>query len=636
AAVNITFESYFIERLKLASNPSRQTSLYILYDGGFIAAQISALLLALTALHVRSEPLATAATAFDMLLLALQAAQLLQSGVQLGIVTMQAASIGVLGIGCLAKGWVVWRYLKREFGWQVYRALGADLKMQRMFFCQQLLLSLVILSGFLFFELWLQLAEIAALSSSGSGECWVKYIFLLVAAIVVLCLCLFAAVQELRWLMYGCIGTFAAALAFFIYKLVVINRRYPTGAEDPFATSRKYISFLLAMLVALVVALVATSLVVAWSFGRGLRQRLRQFQILARQEVDLESLSHQKPAANSPIDTADGSTANEKHTKQRSFRQTASEVLTMLGTGTMSSLKESSLLFQAFFSGLDVPTDTVASSRSECSEDFVYPTRVATSAPRLQDVFRLPSDNRGSDSNDNICSIGNLESVEHNISIPSISCGKSAYHSTPHSHQRESLSGSSAVRTSNAGNSSRNSARDGSNNISQVMVRDASPEAPGLLLSIEELDIINSDVETIRSTSRSHTGEIVTFSARTTASWSLVSSVSFRTSISTVANAAGSPTHELSSDQKTQVVDEANLDDDNVLYNSIQQPLDVRVANPDINPDDSKANMALSISSIEARTEAMHSMLSVATSADASVRFGEASRVTMLNEGFDT
>ncbi|KAJ2083431.1 hypothetical protein H4R24_000810 [Coemansia sp. RSA 988] len=634
AVVNITFESYSIKSLGFTPNPSHRTLLYIFYDGGFIAAQTSALLLAFTALHVRSEPLATAATAFDLLLLALQAAQLIQSGVQLSVVTMQAISIGILALGLVAKGWIVWRYLKRDFGWQVYRALGADLKMQHMFFCQQLLLSLVILSGFLFVELWLQLAEIAALSSSNSGGCWVQHAFLLVAAIVVLCLCLFAAVQELPWLMYGCIGTFAAALAFFIYQLVVVNRERPAEAKDIFEASLKYINFLLAMMVALTVALVTISLVVAWSFGRGLRQRLRQFQILARQEVDLEALSHQDPTANSPIDTADSNTVNEKHNKQSSFRQTASDILTMLATDTMSSLKESSLLFQAFFSGLDVPTDVPVSFSDQSPRNFVHPMRIAASAPRLQDVFRLPSDNSCSNFDGDIRSIGYLYSMEHNTAAPSILSEKSEYKSTP--HPRESSLGSNAVGISNVDDSDRNSVEDNSNNIPQPMASDASPVTPGLLLSIEELDVINSDVETIRSISRPHTGEMVTLSARTTASWSLVSSISFRTSISTVADAVESPIHELSSSQKTQMLYPANTNDDSVLFNdNLQQPLDMRVTNPDVDSNSSKNYSALSISSIEPQPEAMHSMISVATSADASVRFGEASHATILNEGFD-
>ncbi|PIA16658.1 hypothetical protein COEREDRAFT_86747 [Coemansia reversa NRRL 1564] len=545
---------------------------------------------------------------------------------------MQAVSIGVLALGCLAKGWVVWRYLKREFGWQVYRALGADLKMQRMFFCQQLLLLLVILSGFLFFELWLQLAETAALSGGG-GESWVQHTFLLVAAIVALCLCLFAAVQELRWLMYGCIAAFSAALAFFIYKLVIVNLGHLSGVENPFETSRKYITILLAMLLALNIGLVAISIMVAWSFGRGLRQRLRNFQILARQEVDLESLSYEDPTAHSQTDTANNSTANEKYTKQSLFKRPTSDVFSMLVTDTMSSLKESSLLFQAFFSGLDVPTDTTVSSCSQPSENFVHSTRVAASAPRLQDVFRLPSDNRSSDSNS---SIGCLESIEHRTATPSISSDKGANYSALQPHQRASLSGSRSVRISNTDNSSRDSVRDNSNIIPRSMSSDASPMALALLLSIEELDIIDSDVETIRSASRPHTEEIIAFSDSPSASWSLVSSISFRTSVGTVANAAKSPLCELPSTQKTQVLHEAILNDDCVLYNNIQQPVDLQVANSDRNSDSSKVDLALPISSIEPQIRAVHSMLSVATSADASVRFGEALNVTMLNEGFDT
>ncbi|KAJ2881994.1 hypothetical protein IWW38_005719, partial [Coemansia aciculifera] len=155
AVVNISLEGYFISRLRNRDQQDvlHKTSLYIVYDSGFIAAQVFSFLLSYAALHVCSEPLVTTAAVFDLLLLLIQIAQLAQVGSQLGIAALQAVSIVVLAIGGLGKAWLVWRQLKKQFGWQVYRALGADLKMQRMFHYHQILLSLTTLAAFFFLEL---------------------------------------------------------------------------------------------------------------------------------------------------------------------------------------------------------------------------------------------------------------------------------------------------------------------------------------------------------------------------------------------------------------------------------------------------------------------------------------------------
>ncbi|KAJ2743997.1 hypothetical protein GGI20_003324 [Coemansia sp. BCRC 34301] len=384
--VNISLEGYFISRLRSRDEQGvlHQTSLYIVYDCGFIAAQIFAFLLSYAALHVCSEPLVTTATVFDLLLLLIQVAQLAQVGSQLGMVALQAASIAVLAIGGIGKTWLVWRQLKRQFGWQVYRALGADLKMQRMFYYHQILLSLATLAAFFFLELWLQLATITKQTSSREGS-WAQNIAILLLCAVVLCMSLFAAVQELLWLMYGSVGVLAVAPAFLIYKLVVVNRHVEIGKEDVYASARKYMTFFLVVLLLLDIALAVISLVVARTFGKGLRQRLRHFQILARGDIDLETMS--RVAGPSAQLSVSSRVANEPPTQPESGHG-----LGMLLTSAKSSWKESPLHFCALFSGLNVLADreTVRSLHRASVEKWEK-AALGLANPRLFDIFGSPS-----------------------------------------------------------------------------------------------------------------------------------------------------------------------------------------------------------------------------------------------------
>ncbi|KAJ2485025.1 hypothetical protein EV174_002011 [Coemansia sp. RSA 2320] len=288
AIVNVSLESYFISRLR-GHQPSLpyQSSLYIVYDSGFIAAQAFALALSYAALHIRSEPLVTAATVFDLLLLLFQAAQLAQAGSSLGVVGLQVVSMVVLA--------------------------------------------------------------------------------------------------ELLWLMYGSVGVLAVAPAFFIYKLVVVNRPVAAGTEDVYAAVRTYVTFFLVILLVLDIALTAVSLVVARTFGKGLRQRLRHFQILARGEVDLETMSRAGPSAQ----LSDASDTTGEELLRRVFSVRGFSVLV---TSAKNSLKESSLHFRALFLGLDFPSDreTVRSMHRASVEKWEQ-AAPGFANPQLLEVFGSPA-----------------------------------------------------------------------------------------------------------------------------------------------------------------------------------------------------------------------------------------------------
>lgn len=404
AIINISLASYLISCLATSgssssSSKSLKYSLYIVYHSGFIVAQVFSLVLAGSALHFRSGPLISAATAFDLLLLAFQIAQIVQTRALLHVVAIQATSIVVLVLGCVGKVWVAYRYLQREFGWQVYRALGADLKMQRMFLWHQVLLTLAIVYAFLFLEQWLQLVTITVQTHGVEGS-WVENILVIMVCGVLLCINVFSAIQEFQWLMYGCVVVWVSAPTYFIYKLAIIN-----SGQGVYLAGRKYLTFFLVLLLVLDMVLAVVSVIVAQTFGKGLRQRLRQFQILSRKEVDLEAI-----VATATATTTIASSLSSIHETKETHGLFSSFI-----TSAKSTLKESSVIFSTYYSGLRVRKDSIhdtETARSMHREEVQKweETSPGVANPQLFDIFESP-DNRTRQGRNSLASALSIEEL---------------------------------------------------------------------------------------------------------------------------------------------------------------------------------------------------------------------------------
>ncbi|KAJ2110057.1 hypothetical protein IW146_006077 [Coemansia sp. RSA 922] len=589
AIINISLESCFISRLRsYQPDISNQTSLYIVYDSGFIAAQIFAFILSYAALHVRSEPLITAATAFDLLLLLIQAAQLAQTGPMLGMAALQAISITVLAIGGIGKTWLVWRQLKKQFGWQVYRALGADLKMQRMFYYHQILLSLATLAAFFFLELWLQLATITKQTSGREGG-WMQNIIILFVCAVVLCMCLFAAVQELLWLMYGSVGVLAISPAFFIYKLVVVNRHVAADEVDAYAASRKYMTFFLVILLLLDIAMTAISLVVARTFGKGLRQRLRHFQILARGEVDLETMSRAGPSAQLSVSSSMADVPPTQPVSPYGFA-------TIL-TSAKSSLKESSLHFRALFSGLDLPSDrdTVRSQHRASVGKWEQETP-GLANPQLFNIFDSPTSSMS-------CV------APQGLGASSLRSGSEKCLSPPPRVQSKRAQPSSIASSSSMQFGSRSTAHG------------------TFVLSAEELDTINGSSLSAPLATTLPTAQAF--------SWSALAQAGPPTSVAV--SSWSPPLREVTDICARELAQTGDYASDCALYNTLQEPLGLRIANPDSMSDDGadSAGVNGSRAVLAPQLDTIRSVISEATSADASVGIAQGSLAAIIEEGFD-
>ncbi|KAJ2451468.1 hypothetical protein EV183_003602 [Coemansia sp. RSA 2336] len=313
--LNISLDARLIHRLLSLSDSE---SAHIMYNSGLIAIQAIALLLVAVALYARSQALVITATAVDLLLIILQAAQLAQTGVE----ALQAAGISTLVLGSAAKLLLAWRCL--HFGRNAPRIIDTNnLRARRIILFQQLLLSLVVVAACVFLQMCLQLA-----SAGAQMQCIVA----LFVCASTLGLCLFAAAYELWSLMNSCVVIFViVAPAYFIYKLVTVTQ----VVFIPSDAGRHYLTVLFAMLLVLDVMLIIASLLVAHTFDKRRCEHVRRFRTLAPSEGD------------------PGTLINNLSYIAKS--EPASHGFSDMMNSTKRSLKES--LLRAFFSGSSVSAD---------------------------------------------------------------------------------------------------------------------------------------------------------------------------------------------------------------------------------------------------------------------------------------
>jgi hypothetical protein len=138
--------------------------------------------------------------------------------------------LGVSELAFVAIGWQIWK----EFGWKVYKFLGADRRIKRIFFHYQIFLSLLRFDFYFCVGFSVQLVFFVL-----QGRDDVEY-FLTIAAVPLGILILigghFAARYENKWLMFSFMLGCVCAAVYFAYKLF---RIYEGGSDSVYATVAK-------------------------------------------------------------------------------------------------------------------------------------------------------------------------------------------------------------------------------------------------------------------------------------------------------------------------------------------------------------------------------------------------------------
>ncbi|EMD41724.1 hypothetical protein CERSUDRAFT_110297 [Gelatoporia subvermispora B] len=172
--------------------------------------------------------------------------------------------IAVAELAYIALGWKIYT----EFGWKVYKFLGADRRIKTMYANYQIFLCLVKFD--LFFWIGFSVQFIWLVLSAHNAEYYLTYAALPLS-IVVLIEGHLAARHENKYMMITFMTGCAAAMVYFMYKLVKVLRLKDT---DTFFEVWKTLTTFSVIAIILLIGTVIFAGLVMNAFGRGLKNQI--------------------------------------------------------------------------------------------------------------------------------------------------------------------------------------------------------------------------------------------------------------------------------------------------------------------------------------------------------------------------
>jgi len=173
--------------------------------------------------------------------------------------------LGVSEVAFIAIGWQIWK----EFGWKVYKFLGADRRIKRIFFHYQIFLSLLRFDFYFCVGFSVQLLYFVL-----QGNDNVEY-FLTIAAVPLGILILigghFAARYENKWLMFSFMLGCVCATVYFAYKLFKI---YDSSSDSIYENFAKSLTLFASVSLFFLIVTFIWGCVVMHNFGRGLKEQM--------------------------------------------------------------------------------------------------------------------------------------------------------------------------------------------------------------------------------------------------------------------------------------------------------------------------------------------------------------------------
>jgi len=179
--------------------------------------------------------------------------------------------------------------LYQEFGWIVFKKIGADLRMRRMYMVYQIFIMMLKIDIFMLLSFsvqWLVMLFYEAELSGDYAQVIIHSVVSIGGSVVMLAVAYYGIRAENRWAMLVFFLGDVFSIGYFISKLVIMNPPFVTPGVtctgdllpaqcDRFDGSRNFFTLFLSLdillgLVTLLIASIATK-----NFGNGLRQHLR-------------------------------------------------------------------------------------------------------------------------------------------------------------------------------------------------------------------------------------------------------------------------------------------------------------------------------------------------------------------------
>ncbi|KAJ9074875.1 hypothetical protein DSO57_1001888 [Entomophthora muscae] len=159
--------------------------------------------------------------------------------------------------------------LYKEYGWEIYKKIGADTQMKRMYLHYQIFVLLLKLGVFFFMGFSLQFLVLVLTASD--PEFWLNIIAFPIT-LLILVVAVYGVRYENRNLMYIFISGLSLAAVYFVYKIVMIYKPGDTRYDDKQNGLTMFASMTL-------ISLILTALqayVCYCNFGHGLSEHIKK------------------------------------------------------------------------------------------------------------------------------------------------------------------------------------------------------------------------------------------------------------------------------------------------------------------------------------------------------------------------
>ncbi|EGG00530.1 uncharacterized protein MELLADRAFT_118019 [Melampsora larici-populina 98AG31] len=209
----------------------------------------------------------------------------------------------VITISELGFIYLLW-YLFREFGWQVYKQIGADRRLKRMYFIYQIFICVLKFDYFFFFAFSLQLV---LLVPSVSNLEKILTIIALPLTLVLLVLGYISVRKESDWSMVSFQIGLVSGAGYFVYKLFRIWQ----GRDDPLSYQSVFKSLTVFSVSCLLYAIVTSiiGIICYRNFGNGLKTSMNR----RKNGENLDSLGmHYNLDSTSTIDQSKSNKSSSK------------------------------------------------------------------------------------------------------------------------------------------------------------------------------------------------------------------------------------------------------------------------------------------------------------------------------------
>lgn len=168
--------------------------------------------------------------------------------------------IAIAEISFIALGWKLWK----EFGWQIYKKIGADRSLKRCYLHYQVYVALLKFDFFIFIAYCIQL--VLVVKQIGSAERWITIISA-PFSLLILVFAWYSVRKELKYGMLLFLVGLTGAMVYFVYKLFRIWQLKDTLYKEVYKSLTVFST--LSMLLLLITAVMTIQCML--NFGRGLK-----------------------------------------------------------------------------------------------------------------------------------------------------------------------------------------------------------------------------------------------------------------------------------------------------------------------------------------------------------------------------